>query len=127
MLHSKMTRVIWSALLFHRYLISVLGSNDQSLQLATMTNGQAVCAVDEADQVLTSSDFTTSTDCIPSVVQCSWQCKRNPNCTEFNYRPDVEKCELYFNRPSCFLPQANCQHFQVQYIVFVEYFIYLFY
>ena len=77
----------------------------------------AVCSVDSPTVVV---QINQSASCIPSSVQCGFQCKRSPNCTNYNFKATNNTCELFSNRSFNFNVIQGCVHFEVNFIVRLE-------
>ncbi|ESO05918.1 hypothetical protein HELRODRAFT_160011 [Helobdella robusta] len=50
--------------------------------------------------------------CVPAIIKCAFVCQMAPSCTNFNYKSEVQMCEL-FTKPAFKLSsQLNCTSYQ---------------
>lgn len=80
---------------------------------------EALCAVEPPSEVVSVDELRVSllqqhglaiiSDVsIPMEVLCAQICTAEPNCTDFNSRSDVKRCEMFFCRPTNCTVQPNC-------------------
>ena len=93
------------------------GSRDESfVEDLYMGTTEVACIVDEPPSKVTDFKQISSSSpsiCIPGSALCGWECRKEPNCTNFNYRSDVGICELFFYTPISSSHCNNCSHFRV--------------
>ena len=78
-----------------------------------LKNGnQEVCAIDVPFSVITMGPGIGPA-CIPPIVRCGWECKKTPNCTDFNFKSTGNLCELFLKFPKSFSTISGCMHFKV--------------
>src|SRR6218665_3571949 len=87
----------------------------ESFVKTTDVNGTVMCATEEPSLVFESHQLSvqsTGATCVPLEIYCAWKCSLEPNCTNFNYREDVKRCELFFYSPSNHTSIQFCSHEQ---------------
>ena len=87
-------------------------SSDVSFVLTKRSENVVLCSVDTPSEEIQISQSTTCT--IPFSVRCGWQCKKSPNCTNFNIKNDSNSCELYSYSPTNYSEVPGCSHFEVK-------------
>src|SRR6218665_223106 len=78
-------------------------------------NGTVMCATDEPSLVFGVHQLavqSTEATCVPLGMYCAWKCNMESNCTNFNYREDTKRCELFFYTPSNCTSIQFCSHEQ---------------
>ena len=99
---------------------SVVKSEESNklFQRVTSSNGSSVCAVDKPSEAASVDPELDNSVCVPPSVRCAWRCTRQPNCTGYNYKDIVQKCELYLFAPTNFTSiDSSCNYFQVKYVL----------
>ena len=78
-------------------------------------NGTVMCALDQPSLVIPFDQLYSlpSGSCSPIGVRCAWQCALDSNCTNFNYREDQGRCELFHYAPQNCSTVSKCNHLQV--------------
>jgi len=79
-------------------------------------NGSVVCATEEPSLVFELHQLavqSTGPTCVPLGIYCAWKCSLEPNCTNFNYREDTKRCELFSYMPSNCTSIQFCTHSEV--------------
>jgi len=81
-------------------------------------NGNVICATSPPTETLTAD----------AKVLCLHACLRSTSCEDgFNYRSDSKLCQLYFDQPTSFRVEPNCDYLKVQSsYVFYLFLFYLF-
>src|SRR5688572_17098238 len=74
-----------------------------------------MCALDQPSLVIPFDQLPPlpSGSCSPNGVRCAWQCTLDPDCTNFNYREDERRCELFRYTPNNCSMLQECRHLQV--------------
>lgn len=80
-------------------------------------SGSALCADDIPWITFTAAELNgtiaTKERCVPLGVQCAYRCYATEYCNSFNWKDDVELCELFYNNTINCVFSANCRNFQV--------------
>jgi len=90
-------------------------SNTESFVKTTDVTGTVMCATEKPSLAFEPQKLavqSTGTTCVPLEIYCAWKCNLEPNCTNFNYREDVKRCELFFYSPSNCTSIQFCDHKQ---------------
>ena len=98
---------------------SVVKSEESNklFQRVTSSHGSAVCAVDKPSQLVSVDPEVVNSFCVPPDVRCAWQCARRPNCTGYNYKAVLPKCEIYpFSPTNIISTDSSYNYFQVKYV-----------
>src|SRR6218665_1866598 len=78
-------------------------------------NGTVMCATEDPSLVFGVHQLSvqsTGATCVPLGMYCAWKCNMESNCTNFNYREDIKRCELFFYTPSNCTSIQFCSHEQ---------------
>ena len=98
----------------------------KSFKKMTSLTGSDVCAVDKPTlifNVTADAAAGPSSACVPPAVQCAWRCQREPVCIGYNYKVDLQRCELHFYLPTNFTNSGNssCTYFWVSFrLIYAE-------
>jgi len=95
------------------------GIDAKSFTKTSQENGTVMCATEEPSLVFEPHQLTvqsTEATCVPLGMYCAWKCSLEPNCTNFNYREDTNRCELFFYSPSNCTSIQFCTHSEVRLI-----------
>ena len=93
------------------------GEVSQRFNRVTSSNSSDVCAVDLPSEVFQANPTLFNSVCVPPSVQCAGRCTLDPNCTSFNYKSNLQQCQLYFYQPKTFTSDDTlCQYFSVCYL-----------
>lgn len=79
-------------------------------------NQLPLCAIDPPSAVLAMDDAHVGVPPgVPEPVVCSFSCAGYFGCTSFNYRSDLQQCELFnYAMKNCTASaKGTCMHFQV--------------
>ena len=69
------------------------------------------CATDTPDATVQLN--SGSTECSVNSALCAFNCQKDLNCVEFNYRSTTQTCDMFYSLPSNYQKQSGCTHFQV--------------
>src|SRR6218665_154658 len=98
-------------------VLQLIWDNDaESFTRTTNEHGTVMCATEEPSLVFEFDQLagqSTGTTCVPLGMNCAWKCDLEPNCTNFNYREDIKRCELFFYTPSNYTSIRFCSHLEV--------------
>ena len=90
----------------------------KAFKATRLINGTAVCAIEEPTVVIAFDQLSLLSGhfnaCVPSAAQCALQCTRDDNCTNYNYREDLGRCELFHYTPTNCSVTPGCNHIQVE-------------
>ena len=104
----------WSV--YHLLLFSNARSMAKSFQVTRAPNGTELCATDPPATALNVSrlyELLVGIGTPSLVVLCGWKCTMDEGCTSYNWRDDIQVCELYRYDPTFCSVVACCSFYQV--------------
>lgn len=86
----------------------------------TTMNGTTTCGLVKPDLVLNLTTMSeeqlspSPSSCSPPAAsRCAFSCTQMTGCTSYNYKANVNQCEIYFNRTMPCAPVKACFHLEV--------------
>lgn len=94
----------------------VLPKYSRPFYLTQTGSGSVLCVDDVPWSTFTAVELNgtiTKERCVPLIVQCAYRCSATEHCNSFNWKEDIELCELFYNTTCNCVYSANCRNFQV--------------
>lgn len=82
----------------------------------TDPSGTELCARDNPSVVYNSSQLDepyAGARCVPGSVLCAWKCKMDKTCISFNWKYDIQLCEVFYFVPVSYNFVPGCEFRQV--------------
>src|SRR5688572_7090133 len=96
---------------------TAISNTPSSFGLLSDSSEQSLRAMDFASVSFSSDQLTASfpSDRLLSLseILCAWKCTNDLNCTCFNWKRNVGRCELFYCKPTTFASTCGCLHFEV--------------
>src|SRR6218665_703484 len=96
---------------------TVISRTPKSFRLLSDSSEQSLCAMDIPSVSFTRDQLTVgfaSDTRIPlPETLCAWKCTNDLNCTSFNWKRTVGRCELFYYKPIACAIRCGCLHFEV--------------
>src|SRR5688572_2152042 len=102
---------------------SSYGWQQNRFRVMRASNGTELCAVDPPSMVFNVSQLNGSLvngGCAPPKALCAWKCTKDLDCTSYNWRDDIEMCELYYYPPFSCAIVNSCSFYQVRFVVIMN-------
>src|SRR6218665_2311954 len=90
--------------------------SSQTFRSETDLSGTELCSSDTPSLVYNSLRLEESPavpGCVPGNVLCAWKCTRDESCIAFNWKYDMQLCELFYFVPVSYAVVAGCAFKQV--------------
>src|SRR6218665_1835617 len=101
----------------HPLLFSKGQTMAKSFQVTRANSGAGLCANDPPSTALNVSGLNgllVDIGAAPSMILCGWACTMDASCTSYNWRDDIQVCELYNYDPTNCSIVSCCSLYQVQ-------------
>jgi len=98
-------------------LLSTRQTTAKSFQMTRTPNGTSLCALGLPSTTLNVSELNgllVDVAAAPPMVLCGWKCTMDESCTSYNWRDDIQVCELYNYDPTNCSIVSCCSFYQVQ-------------
>src|SRR6218665_2020907 len=92
------------------------GLQQNTFSVLRASNGTELCCVDPPSKVFNVSQLDgslVSVGCAPLIVLCAWKCTNDLDCSSYNWKDDVELCELYYYPTTSCAIVNGCTFYQV--------------
>lgn len=80
-----------------------LSRNDsRTFQVKRAPDGRELCASDTPSAVYNTSQLDKppfGPECVPGSVLCAWKCTTDESCISFNWKYDIDLCEVFYFVP----------------------------
>src|SRR6218665_1682686 len=110
-------RIYQCLLVLYIWLLVMESRACKTFKSKRFPNGTVACANDSPTTVFTLIQTHPCGECSESCtvygMQCAWRCSQDDYCTNYNYREDVGKCEIFHYTPRNVSLVPGCYNFQV--------------
>src|SRR6218665_1088234 len=100
----------------HPLLLSNAQSMAKSFQVTRTANETELCALDPPSTALNFSELNgllVNIGTAPPMALCGWKCTMDEGCMSYNWRGDIQVCELYNYDPTNCSVTSCCSLYQV--------------
>lgn len=98
------------------YMYMYNGWQQNAFNVLRASNGTELCCVDPPSNVFNASQLDgslVSVGCAPLIALCAWKCTNDLDCSSYNWKDDVELCELYYYPTTSCAIVNGCSFYKV--------------